>query len=99
VYARLDAAWDLRRAGSRLRRLGVRRSGYRVTRRPATGWEALTPTELKVAALVAEGYSNPDVAARLLVSRRTVETHVAHILAKLDGRSRVDIARAVAAHG
>jgi DNA-binding CsgD family transcriptional regulator/transcriptional regulator with XRE-family HTH domain len=95
-YAQLDAAWDLRRAAARLRPLGLRASRHRVRRRPATGWEALTPTELKVAALVADGLSNPDVATRLLVSRRTVETHVAHILAKLGGRSRVDIGREAA---
>jgi DNA-binding CsgD family transcriptional regulator len=93
AYAQLDAAWDLRRAANRLRPLGLRRSPYRA-RRPATGWDALTPTELTVAALAAEGMSNPDIAARLHVSRRTVETHVAHILAKLGGRSRNDIALA-----
>src|SRR5439155_14872006 len=93
-YVHLEAAWDLRRADARLRRLGLRRSRHRVHRRPATGWDALTPAEVKVADLVAEGLSNPDVAARLHVSRRTVETHIGHILAKLGGRSRKDIARA-----
>jgi DNA-binding CsgD family transcriptional regulator/transcriptional regulator with XRE-family HTH domain len=91
VYTRLDAAWDLRRAASRLDPLGVRRRAYQ--RRPAKGWAALTPTERKVAALVAKGLSNPDIATRLMVSRRTVETHVAHILAKIDGHSRTEIAR------
>jgi DNA-binding CsgD family transcriptional regulator/transcriptional regulator with XRE-family HTH domain len=97
IYLALEATWDLRRAAVRLRPLGLRAGRHRVRRRPATGWEALTPTELKVAALVADGLSNLDVAARLQVSRRTVETHVAHILAKLGGRSRVDIRREVAA--
>ena len=41
---------------------------------------------------VAQGRSNPDVAGRLLLSRRTVETHVSHILAKLQARSRREIA-------
>jgi DNA-binding CsgD family transcriptional regulator len=96
TYVALEAAWDLRRAAERLRPFGVRRGRYRIRRRPVSGWEALTPTELKVAALVAKGLSNPDVAARLHVSRRTVETHVAHIITKLGGRSRVDIAVAYA---
>jgi non-specific serine/threonine protein kinase len=46
-----------------------------------------------VASLVAEGLTNDEIAERLVISRRTVETHIAHILAKLDVRSRVGIAR------
>jgi DNA-binding CsgD family transcriptional regulator len=92
TYAQLDAAWDLRRANARLRPLGVRPSPHRLRRRPTTGWSALTPTEVRVADLVAAGLSNPDVAMQLHVSRRTVETHVAHILTKLGGRSRTEIA-------
>jgi DNA-binding CsgD family transcriptional regulator len=58
----------------------------------------LTPTELKVAHLVADSQSNPDIAGRLFLSGRTVEVHVSHILTKLDARSRVEIARETAAH-
>jgi DNA-binding NarL/FixJ family response regulator/transcriptional regulator with XRE-family HTH domain len=94
AYVGLEAAWDLRRAQARLRPYGLRPSRYRIRRRPASGWAALTPTELTVAGLVAEGLSNPDIAARLQVSRRTVETHVAHILVKLNARSRGEVARA-----
>jgi DNA-binding NarL/FixJ family response regulator/transcriptional regulator with XRE-family HTH domain len=94
-YVALEAAWDLRRAETRLRPFGLRRSRYRVRKRPATGWEALTPTERTVAELVAQGLSNPDIAGRLHVSRRTVETHVAHLLAKLNARSRTEVARQV----
>ena len=60
---------------------------------PTSGWAALSPAEARIARLVADGRSNPDIAAELLVSRRTIETHVSHILAKLGARSRVDIAR------
>jgi DNA-binding NarL/FixJ family response regulator len=42
---------------------------------------------------VQEGLSNPEIAARLMLSRRTVATHVSHILKKLDVHSRTDIAR------
>jgi DNA-binding CsgD family transcriptional regulator len=66
--------------------------------RPASGWAALTPTEAKVASLVAEGRSNPDIAAELFLSRNTVQTHVSHILAKLGVRSRTEIVRAALAH-
>jgi DNA-binding CsgD family transcriptional regulator/tetratricopeptide (TPR) repeat protein len=93
VYLELGAAWDLRRADARLRPLGIRRgpAGRRV--RPERGWEALTPTEAKIARLVAEGRSNPDIAAELFLSRNTVQTHVSHILAKLGARSRAEIIR------
>jgi DNA-binding CsgD family transcriptional regulator/tetratricopeptide (TPR) repeat protein len=92
LYTGLGARWDSLRADNRLRKHGVQRQrGPR--RRAATGWEALTPTELRVARLVAGGHPNPDIAAMLYVSRRTVEVHVSHILSKLGVRSRVEIAR------
>lgn len=61
-------------------------------------WDALTPTEQKVAHLVADGLSNPDIAAELFLSRNTVQTHVSHILAKLGARSRAEVAREVFRH-
>ncbi|NKE57852.1 response regulator transcription factor [Lentzea sp. PSKA42] len=67
-----------------------------IRRRPATGWEALTPTEERVAELVTEGLSNPDIAAEMFLSRRTVQTHVSNALAKLGVASRTEIAREAA---
>jgi DNA-binding CsgD family transcriptional regulator len=95
LYAELDAAWDLLRADARLRLLGIRRGSRGPRRRPTSGWEALTPTELKIAELVTAGRTNTDIAAGLLLSRRTVQSHVSHILTKLDAHSRIDIARYV----
>jgi DNA-binding CsgD family transcriptional regulator len=98
IYGGLGAAWDLRRADMRLRRYGIRR-GRGGRRAPAAhGWEALTPTEVKIASLVAGGRSNPDIAAELLLSRSTVQTHVSHILAKLGARSRAEIIRQALEH-
>jgi len=57
------------------------------------GWASLTPAELQIAALVEEGLSNPAIAGRLVLSRRTVATHVSSILKKLDVHSRTEIAR------
>jgi DNA-binding CsgD family transcriptional regulator len=96
LYESFDARWDIRRAEARLRPYGIRR-GVRVRRQPraASGWEALTPTEVKIAYLIGDGRSNPDVAARLFMSRNTVQTHVSHILAKLGARSRAEIVREV----
>ena len=92
-YAKLGAQWDIRRAAARLRAYGIQRVQHSYRERPATGWEALTATEVKVAHLVAQGLSNPDIAAELFLSRNTVQTHVSHILAKLGAHSRAEIIR------
>jgi DNA-binding CsgD family transcriptional regulator len=96
---RFDAIGALRggeRADAALRPLG---------RRPASpagagrGTGGLSPRELEVAELVADGLTNSAIAARLFVSRATVSSHVTHILTKLDFTSRVQIAAWVAARG
>ncbi|MFD7787632.1 LuxR C-terminal-related transcriptional regulator [Streptomyces nojiriensis] len=97
VYEGPGARWDIARADARLRSLGVRRGSRSARRRPASGWEALTPAELKVALLVAQGRSNPEIASALFLSPRTVQTHVSHILAKLQVRSRAAVAAQAAA--
>lgn len=63
------------------------------------GWEAdsvLTARERQTAELIAQGLSNREIATRLSISARTVETHTQHILTKLDFRSRAQIASWVA---
>jgi DNA-binding CsgD family transcriptional regulator len=94
LYDGLQAAWDIRRADSRLRPYGIRR-GVRSRRGPraTSGWEALTPTEVRIAAMVAGGAATPDIARGMFLSRRTVQTHISHILTKLGARGRVDIVR------
>jgi DNA-binding CsgD family transcriptional regulator len=93
VYTSLGAAADVARLQAAFRAHGIRRGPHAKHRRAHSGWESLTATELKIAAFVEEGLSNPEIAARLLLSRRTVATHVSHILKKLDVHSRTDIAR------
>jgi ATP/maltotriose-dependent transcriptional regulator MalT len=64
--------------------------------RPAvTGLASLTRSELDVARLVAEGWSNRDIAERLVVSRRTVESHMGAIYRKLAVTTRVQVANLV----
>jgi len=94
-YESLEAGWDLARAETLLRSLGVRRGARGTRRRPKTGWDALTGTERVVAGLVAEGLSNPAIAGRMFVSRRTVQGHVSAILGKLGVTSRVELATLV----
>lgn len=66
--------------------------------RPTFGWESLTPAEMRVLRLVAERRSNPDIARLLAVSRRTVETHVSHIFAKVGVSSRSALATEATKH-
>ena len=55
--------------------------------------EGLTPAETRVAALVAEGRTNREVAAALFLSERTVENHLSRAYTKLGVRSRTELAR------
>ena len=93
VYTSLGAAADVAQLQAMFRAHGIRRGPHAKHRRARSGWDSLTATEIKIAAFVEEGLSNPEIAARLLLSRRTVATHVSHILKKLDVHSRTDIAR------
>jgi DNA-binding CsgD family transcriptional regulator len=96
VYGSLGAAADVARLQAGFRAHGIRRGPHAKHRQARSGWDSLTPTETKIAALVEAGLSNPEIAAKLLLSRRTIATHVSHILKKLDVHSRTDIAREAA---
>jgi DNA-binding CsgD family transcriptional regulator len=71
-----------------------RRRGER--KRPTSGWASLTPAERNVVRLVCEGLATNDIATRLFVSPRTVQTHLTHIYAKLGVASRIQLAREAA---
>ncbi len=61
----------------------------------ATGLESLTERELQIARLVVDRKTNPEIAAELFLSQKTVETHLHHIFHKMGVSSRVALARAV----
>ncbi len=92
LYTDLGATWDINRANAQFRPYGIRHRQPSL-RRPRSGPGSLSPAEITVAELVAQGLSNPEIADRLFLSRRTVQTHVSHILAKLGIQSRVEISR------
>jgi DNA-binding NarL/FixJ family response regulator len=98
-YEELGAAREVARVEATLRQLGIRRGRRGPRKRPAKGWDSLTPSEQRIASLVAEGLTNPQIAERLFLSRRTVETHVSHALRKLELSSRVQLAADAARQG
>jgi DNA-binding CsgD family transcriptional regulator len=98
IYERLDATRDIARAEAALRQIGVRRGRHVTHRRAQSGWPSLTPSERAVVDLVAEGLSNPQIGQRLYVSRRTVQTHLAHVFAKLHITSRAQLAAEAIRH-
>jgi len=59
----------------------------------------LTPREQQIAELVGQGMNNKDIADALVISKRTAETHVEHILTKLGFTNRHQIAAWVAEQG
>lgn len=68
-----------------------------VPRRAASVKTALTPREREVADLIAEGFTNRQIATRLVISERTAESHVERIMEKLAVRNRAEIAARVGA--
>jgi DNA-binding NarL/FixJ family response regulator len=77
----------------------LRALGVRTWRRGAAGGgvDELTARELEVAQLVARGDTNPEIAARLFLSRKTVERHVSNILGKVGVRNRAALSAVLAA--
>ena len=91
VFEDLGASRDADAAAALMRDLGVKaaRTGPKNVGR-------LTRREQEVLALLGEGLSNPEIAGRLFLSRKTVEHHVARILSKLGLRRRAEAAALVA---
>ena len=92
----LRRALDLAERGGMLRlahraRSELRACGARPRRSAVTGLESLTPAERQVADLAAASHSNREIAQRLYVTRRTVETHLTHVFAKLGISGRTEL--------
>ncbi|MDT7764281.1 MAG: hypothetical protein QOC63_3701, partial [Mycobacterium sp.] len=93
-----DSAWAEGTALSTEEAIAYARRGRGQRKRPTSGWASLTPTESQVVRLVSEGLANSDIAARLFVSPRTVQTHLTHVYTKLGLTSRVQLVQEAARH-
>jgi len=89
-------ALGLLRYAERARR-ELRASGERVRRRVAGGWAQLSPQELQIAQLAAEGLSNREIGEQLYLSHRTVESHLYRLFPKLGVTSRAQLRDALEA--
>jgi len=88
TFDRLDAVPWSERARSELRS-----TGERVSARGPTRSEELTPHELRIATLAADGKTNREIGVQLFLSPKTIEWHLGHIYGKLGIRSRSKLAR------
>lgn len=93
VFEDLGAGGDADAATALLRELGVK-----VARLGPKGVGTLTKRETEVLGLLEAGLSNPEIAERFYLSRKTVEHHVASILSKLGARNRSDAVRLAKGH-
>lgn len=91
-----EAAWAEGAALSLDEAIAYAQRGWGQRKRPASGWESLTPAEREVARLVCEGLPNKEIATRLFVSPRTVQAHLTHIYTKLGISSRVQLVQEAA---
>ena len=93
-----ESGWAEGAALSTEEAIAYARRGRGQRKRPTSGWGSLTPIERDVVRLVSEGLANNDIAIRLFVSPRTVQTHLTHVYTKLGLTSRVQLAQEAARH-
>jgi DNA-binding CsgD family transcriptional regulator/tetratricopeptide (TPR) repeat protein len=98
MYSEMGALRDVDRVRRRLRAAGVHRRPRASVARATTGWDSLTPAELRVVELVSKGLTNRQIAEQLYLSPYTVGTHLKHVFTKLDVTSRTELAAVVTRH-
>lgn len=97
-HSDFESAWAEGAAMSTMEAIAYARRGHGGRKRPTSGWRSLTPTERDVVRLVREGLANNDIASRLFISPRTVQSHLTHVYNKLGVGSRVQLVQEAAQH-
>lgn len=91
--AAVGASTEQQLAELALRRLGVRTWRRGQARAGENALDRLSDREIEITRLIGAGHSNPEIAGRLFLSRKTIERHVSNILARTGARNRTDLAR------
>jgi DNA-binding CsgD family transcriptional regulator len=97
LAAAVGASTEQQIADLGLRRLGVRTWRRGKAKRSERALDTLSERERQIATLIAAGHSNPEIASRLFLSRKTIERHVSNILARTGTRNRTELARFLSA--
>lgn len=91
LWQQLGADFRVSWARARWRQVGLNTGARGPRKRPSSGWDSLTPAEARVATLVARRLSNAEIASELFVSKRTIESHISRIFAKVGAHSRAEL--------
>jgi DNA-binding CsgD family transcriptional regulator len=97
LAAAVGASTEQQIADAGLRRLGVRTWRRGKAKRSERVLDTLSERESQIATLIAAGHSNPEIASRLFLSRKTVERHVSNILARTGTHNRTELAHLLSA--
>ena len=98
LYVDLRASMPADAVEKQLSMAGSPVNRSRTAERATSGWSSLTPAERRVTSLISDGHTNRTAARELDISTNTLATHLRSVFAKLDVRSRVQLANAWHAH-
>lgn len=87
-----EAAWTEGAGLSLEEAVSYAKRGRGERKRPSAGWASITPSEMEVVKLVAQGLPNPEIAKRLFITRNTVKVHLSHVFGKLGISTRAELA-------
>jgi DNA-binding CsgD family transcriptional regulator len=96
LFGAIGATQWAERLQSTMRAAGLKVGALRHSSRPALGWNGLTDSEARIVQMLGNGHTNGEIAAHLVISRRTVESHLGRVYQKLGFTSRAQLVAAAA---